>query len=245
MTPSMLVELFAEDKEIRPVESQSLADQVYRQLRESLMRGRFQPHQRLKVRDLAAALGTSETPVREAIFQLVRDRAIELKPRHYIRVRRLTVAEYLEIRDIRLRLEPLAAERALQHMDAETLARLAESHDALIAAEQRGDHPQAIQMNFDFHFGIYWKSQMPVLIELLESLWIQVGPLLNHLYPFGRPTYPGRHQHEHVLEALRRRDREGLCEAIRQDLLEGGQNFLRHIEEIERREAADAADAAG
>jgi DNA-binding GntR family transcriptional regulator len=48
-----------------------------------------------------------------------------------------------------------------------------------------------------------------------------------------------------VIEALRRRDREGLCDAIRQDLLEGGQNFLRHIEELERRETAKAAAAAG
>jgi DNA-binding GntR family transcriptional regulator len=243
--PSKMVELFAEDRDIKPVESQSLADLVYRQLRENLMRGRFQPHQRLKVRDLAAALGTSETPVREAIFQLVRDGAIELKPRHYIRVRRLTVAEYLEIRDIRLRLEPLAAERALPHIDEGTLDRLEAVHRALVDAEAREDHYQAIQKNFDFHFGIYWKSEMPVLIELLESLWIQVGPMLNHLYPDGRPTYAGRHQHVNVIEALRRRDREGLCDAIRQDLLEGGQNFLRHIEELERRETAKGADAAG
>ena len=84
------------------VEAPSRSDRVYRQLRERLMRGILKPHQRLRIRELAAALGTSETPVREAIFQLVRDGGLELKPHHYIRVRRLSLAEYFELRDIRL-----------------------------------------------------------------------------------------------------------------------------------------------
>src|SRR3546814_20073949 len=71
---------------------------------------------------------------------------------------------------------------------------------------------------------------MPTLIELLESLWIRVGPLLNDLYPDGHPTYEDRHQHEVVLDAPRKSDGYMLREAIRQDLLEGGRNFLRHLE---------------
>src|SRR5262245_34168818 len=65
---------------LAPLESQSLSDAIYRQLCERLMRGLLKPHQRLKIRDLARALGVSETPVREAVFQLVRDGALELKP---------------------------------------------------------------------------------------------------------------------------------------------------------------------
>lgn len=140
------------------LEAQSLADRVYEQLRTALMRTELEPHQRLKIRDLAARLGTSETPVREALFQLVRDGAVELKPRHYVRVRRLSLAEYLEIRDIRLKLEPLAAERALPHVDDATLEHLDHTHRRLIAAEQSDDFREALQMNFAFHFGIYWRS---------------------------------------------------------------------------------------
>ena len=75
------------------IETPSRSDRVYRQLRERLMRGILKPHQRLRIRELAAALGTSETPVREAIFQLVREGGLELKPHHYIRVRRLSLPE--------------------------------------------------------------------------------------------------------------------------------------------------------
>jgi DNA-binding GntR family transcriptional regulator len=222
------------------VEAPSRSDRVYRQLRERLMRGILKPHQRLRIRELAAALGTSETPVREAIFQLVRDGGLELKPHHYIRVRRLSLTEYFELREIRLLLEPLAAERALEHIDDAMIDRLAAIHKTLIAAEKSRDYYSAIQANFDFHFGIYLRSGMPQLIGLLENLWIQVGPMLNHLYPHGHPTYDGRHQHEHVLKALRARDGAALSAAIRNDMLEGGRYFVRHLEKLER-ETAEAA----
>ncbi|MEQ8813494.1 GntR family transcriptional regulator [Thalassobaculum sp.] len=220
---------------LEPLASVSLSEQVYGRLRTALMRAELKPDQRLKIRDLAAKLGTSETPVREAIFQLAREGALEIKPRYFVRVRRLSLSQYLENRDIRLQLEPLAAERALPHIRPEDIDQLARLHAKLIAAEQSRDYPTALEANFDFHFGLYWRSAMPTLIELLESLWIRVGPLLNELYPHGHPTYDGPHQHEVVLDALRRRDGYMLREAIRQDLLEGGRNFLRHLEAKEGR----------
>jgi DNA-binding GntR family transcriptional regulator len=222
------------------IETPSRSDRVYRQLRERLMRGILKPHQRLRIRELAAALGTSETPVREAIFQLVRDGGLELKPHHYIRVRRLSLPEYFEARDIRLMLEPLAAERAIDNIDDGMIRRLEAIHESLIAAENARDYDVAIQANFDFHFGIYLRSEMPQLIAMLENLWIQLGPMLNHLYPHGHPTYDGPHQHRLVLEALRARNAAALGAAIRADMLEGGRLFVRHLERMEREEAEAA-----
>jgi DNA-binding GntR family transcriptional regulator len=215
------------------LDPQSLTDRIYTQFSERLMRGELKPHQRLRIRDMAQELGTSETPVREAVFQLVRDNALELKPRHYVRVRKLSVSEYMEIRDIRLKLEPMAAQRALPHIDAAAVEELAGFHDELVSAEASQEFDRAIQANFDFHFGLYRRSQMRGLIRILESLWVQIGPLLNFLYPYGHPTYAGLHQHVHVLNALRRRDETELAEAVRNDLIEGGRKFISHLEELE------------
>src|SRR3546814_9540451 len=70
---------------LEPLDSVSLSEQVYGRLRSALMRAELKPDQRLKIRDLAAKLGTSETPVREAIFQLAREGALEIKPRYFVR----------------------------------------------------------------------------------------------------------------------------------------------------------------
>jgi DNA-binding GntR family transcriptional regulator len=206
----------------------SRSDHVYRYLREELMRGELKPHERIRIRELAAKLSTSETPVREAIFQLVRDGALELKPHSYVRVRRLSLEEYLEGRDIRLMLEPHAAEHALDHVTDADIARLEKIHRALIAAEKKRDYQAAVLRNYDFHFGIYRRSGMTQLLDILETLWMRLGPMLNlYLYRDGTPYSGTGHQHENVLDALRRRHARALKKAVRDDMMEGGRNFVR------------------
>jgi len=217
-------------------ETGPLSELVYVRLRRALMRAELKPHQRLKVRDLAQQMGTSETPVREALFQLAHEGAIEIRPRYYIRVRRLSLQEYTEIRDIRMNLEPMAAERALPFIDDAVIDQLAATHEALVKAEAEQDWPTALQTNFDFHFGLYSRSGMSTLTEVLESLWIRVGPVLSELYPDAHPTYAERHQHQNVLDALRARDSYSLREAIRMDLIEGGRNLRQHLSEYETAE---------
>ncbi len=221
---------------LQQVDGQSRTDRVYHQMRDRLMRGIFQPHQRLRISELSQAFGTSETPVREAIFQLIRDGAVEAKTHSYYRVRKLSVAEYMERREIRLMLEPLAARRAMDNMTVEGVDLLERLHGKLMAAEEAKDYETAVRANFDFHFGLYRQSKMPALIGMLENLWIQHGPMLNHLYPDGHPTYDGDHQHVNVLKALRSRDVEALCLAVHEDLIEGGRMFVAHLEELERRD---------
>lgn len=67
-----------------PEASESLSRVVYDRLRDKLMRAELHPHQRLKVRELSREMGTSETPVREALFQLAHQGAIEIKPRFFL-----------------------------------------------------------------------------------------------------------------------------------------------------------------
>lgn len=219
------------------VQARSLSSQIYGHLRQMLMSARLKPGDRLKIRDLARQMGTSETPVREALFQLVKDGALEMKSGHYFRVRRMSAAEYLELRDIRLVLEPLAALHALPHVDDAFLANLISIHDKLIEAESSKDYPVALQSNYDFHFAVYRRSQMPHLIDILERMWIQVGPLLTFLYPYGHPIYDARHQHLDVIDAFKAKDSDALRHAIEQDLIQGGRNFVRHLLEVEAQQA--------
>ena len=58
----------------------NLQDQLYQRIREGLLAGRFQPGERLKIRDLAAEWGTSPMPVRAALQRLVAEGALEGEP---------------------------------------------------------------------------------------------------------------------------------------------------------------------
>ena len=75
------------------------------------MAGRFWPGQRLRIREIALAMGVSQTPVREAIMQLVREGGLEMRSSQAIKVVKLSVARYKELREVRMLLEGLATRR--------------------------------------------------------------------------------------------------------------------------------------
>ena len=117
--------------------------------------------------------------MREAIFQLIRDGAVEAKTHSYFRVRKLSVAEYLELREIRLLAGAAGRAAGAGAPDGNDIDLLERHHENLIAAETAHDYETAVRVNFDFHFGLYRQSRMPALIAILENLWIQHGPMLN------------------------------------------------------------------
>ncbi|BBK42565.1 GntR family transcriptional regulator [Allostella vacuolata] len=223
----------AMDESFGPLERESLTARVYGELRAALMEGRFWPGHRFKIRELAAAMRVSETPVREALMQLVRERGLEMHAGRSITVARLSLAQYLELRTIRLMLEGLAAETAATRIGPDGIATLAAAHEELVAAERAGRWRAAIRANWRFHHTLYRAAAMPELLALLEGLWLRNGPLLNYLYPHAMPTYAGRHRHLEVLDALARRDAVQVRAAIQADTIEGGRLLVQLLEDME------------
>ena len=219
--------------ELAPVVRANLSGQVYASLRAALLEGRLWPGQRLKIRDLARSLRVSETPVREAVMQLVRERALVLSSNRSLTVVRLSLAQYVELRRIRLELEGMAAAEATAHVTRGLLAELRAIHRRLLAAERAGDWADAVRLNWHFHALIYRSAEMPELLNLIEGLWLRTGPLLNYQYPHAPPTYPGRHRHLDVLDRLRDADAAGVRAAIQADTREGGARLLALLEKID------------
>lgn len=222
--------------QVRSIGRESLTTKVYDELRAGLMEGRFRPGYRFKIRDLAAAMNVSETPCREALMQLVRERVLNMDAGRSISVAPLTLAQYLELRSIRLHLEGMAAEAAARHITPAQLRRLEELHQGLMKAQANRDWPGAVRINWQFHHGVYTAAQMPELLSLIEGIWLRNGPMLNLQYPDAAPTYDGDHQHLAVMEGLRRRDAAKVRKAIQDDTIEGGRRFVALLERIDRGE---------
>jgi DNA-binding GntR family transcriptional regulator len=213
-----------------PVARDSLTRIVYNNLRLALMEGRFWPGHRFKIRELAASMRVSETPIREALMQLVRARALELLDGRSIIVAHMSLAQYLELRTIRLFLEGTAAESATARITDEGIAQMAALHEELVAAEAEKRWSDAVRANWRFHHRLYEAAEMPELLAILDDIWMRNGPLLNYHYPHAPPTYPGPHEHLRVLENLRRRDAAGVRDAIQTDMRQGGVNLVKLLE---------------
>jgi DNA-binding GntR family transcriptional regulator len=211
----------------------SLTMKVYAELEAALFEGRLHPGQRLKIRELAAAMGVSETPVREAIMQLVRTGALKMETARAITVAGLTLAQYLELRTIRFELEGLAAGEAARHATEAEIAALGEAHERLMEAERAGDAVAANKANWAFHGGLYRAARMPQLMEIISNIWHRNGPMHALHYPDAPPTYPGRHRHLDILDALRAHDPAAARAGLKADLMEGGANLVRILTERE------------
>lgn len=78
-----------------------------------------------------------------------------------------------------------------------------------------GDFAGALASNEEFHFGLSRMAGLPIHFRMIEMLWAQCGPLLNHFYgQRGAVWAPQRHPHRAVVTALRRRDGVAARKAI-------------------------------
>jgi DNA-binding GntR family transcriptional regulator len=195
---------------------------IYEELRKALMAGVMQPGQVLSYRSLAEALGTSPMPVRDAVRRLITERALEAQPNRTIMVPLLTPERVEEIYKIRISLEGLAAEEAARHVTDKDVAELQALENEMEAAQRSGAVRKYVDANWRFHFKVYGLAGLPQLIDLIESLWLQIGPMINtQLAPFDH--------HNAAIEALARRDGAAAREAMARDLGESRQTLLTRM----------------
>lgn len=197
----------------------NLSEQVYGTIRASLMDGRYEPGERLTIASLAEQMGVSITPVREAIFRLVTERALEMRAATSIHIRRLSAPELREIQLIRHHLEGEAAAQAARKIAPAGLAALERLQSSFTAAAAH-DPLEASRVNREFHFRLAEAAEMPLLYATIEAMWAQMGPLI-HLYHLNTPTRvlaSGDHGHYPLLRALALGDAEGARRAIQEDI---------------------------
>lgn len=222
----------SETIEFEAVERENLGDIVYGRIADALIKGRFVPGARLTIRDLAQSLGTSVTPVRDAILRLIQDEALDQKTPRDVRVPVITEARYREIRQIRVKLEGLAArETALkaQAADIAQLRGLIERNEQAIADQAWFD---ALSLNQTFHFALADTAKMTVLSGILYRLWLQMGPLIAECYAGGGRLMIDNHYR--ILRAVEDRNPDAAEAAIAEDILEAGELI---IDKLRKRQA--------
>lgn len=224
---------------------QTLGSDVYRQIRELLMSGRLMPGEQLSLRKTATALGVSVMPVREATHHLVAEQALEVAPNRAVRVPTMTVSQFREITAIRIHLEGMAVRKAAIDGDAGLITELARLN-TFIEQEMglpRPDATRIIAANKSLHFAAYEAARMPMLLAMIETLWLRVGPILNYDLRSGSTRTVERvavSHHARLIDALAKRDPEAAALALEGDI----SSAAAFIIDAQVLVAADADDAA-
>jgi DNA-binding GntR family transcriptional regulator len=207
------------DLRLSRIERETVQQRVYEVLRDQLMRGAFEPGQKLKIAELAGALGTSALPVREALGRLVAERAVESLPNRSVRIPNLTKAALQDLREARFAIEGLAVERAAAHMTPATLSLLEELIQTQRASDAEHVAEASAERNRAFHFTIYRQSTSTVLLPIIESLWLQFGPYLRIASErFDGREGRGTNFHLDIVGALARGDGTAARAALESDI---------------------------
>lgn len=111
--------------DLEKAQRMSLTMQVEGRLKSALIVGTLKPGARLVTKEIAEQLGTSITPVREALLRLVSSGALDATPAQAFLVPEISLGRYHEITTIRKNLEGMAVEQAARYMDKTKLAHAA------------------------------------------------------------------------------------------------------------------------
>jgi len=191
---------------------------IYQELRRSLMAGAFMPGTKVTLRSVSGQIGTSVMPVREAINRLIAERALEVIGDRQVIVPVMTAEKFAEIVHWRVELESAAARTACRHVTAEIIAELESINSRMVDAADRDQRDALLRLNYEFHFRIYNTAGSAILLPMIESLWLQVGPFTYFSTPSPKTLWNAKH-HKEILKALKSGDGDAAADAIRQDIL--------------------------
>lgn len=206
----------------------ALADQVVVRLRNAIMEGTLPPEEPLREAALAAALGVSRGPVREAISQLEREGLVIVRPNRSALVARLSHEDLEEVYSLRVALELLAARRVCQAADPQHVEQLQEVVRTMNSVPGNiVSAPDAAALDLRFHDVIFRASGHGRLIGCWNDLKPQIYVFLlqrNTANPdFGRLLVRG---HQEIVDALAAGEKTGFIDILTQHLEAGYRRVL-------------------
>ncbi|MBG1232322.1 GntR family transcriptional regulator [Aestuariivirga litoralis] len=210
-------------KRFAPIVRETVNDKVYAELRRSLIHGEFSTGETLRIADLAEKFQTSTMPVRDALSRLVSEQALEALPNRSVRVPVTTRDRIDDLARARCLVEGqviLLAMPNLTPADFTKLKRLNEECEKAFGARDENSVLLAIETNHAFHYHIYHAAHSPVLIPIVESLWLQSGPYVRQSAALHdeRNDPAGTAHHWKLIAALEHGDGPAAVTALTNDI---------------------------
>lgn len=197
-----------------PLGAELLSTTIKRLLLDRILGGEYQLGQRIVELQLAKELGTSQSPVREALRDLAALGIVTIHPRRGARVRFPTAKELADVSVVRSELDALAARLAVGAISPQTLDELGALLDEMAAAAEAQDHRTLPFADARFHATIAAASDNSAVTRVFE----QLEPFARTFITFSLPNVDVSgilREHAEILAALRARDADRAAEAAR------------------------------
>ncbi len=187
---------------------------------------------------MAREEGVSQTPVREALKQLVSEGLLEHVPYRGIRVVTLSVADAEDLYASRAVLEPMAARHAAAEISPEELKELTSLHHRMLACEVPARLKEYRDLNRRFHETIISASRRPFLMRTLGHLWSAFPTMLWSNVPkiavssLPEREEPDAEEHAEIVASLAAHDPERAAEAVKRHVEAAGETLVAAMRSV-------------
>lgn len=214
---------------VLPASLTNTAEQeAYLYLQHALRTGRYKPGERLISEEIAAEIGMSRMPVREAFRRLAADGLVTLRPNRGCVVAGLSFDELYETFEIRSVLEGLAVRLATPKMTEEHFEELERLLDRMERAGHSGSSDWVLRHQ-EFHSAIYTLSGRPKLIRQISALHVVIEPYMRIWFDYVNKPLSAREEHDQLIKVLALKDCAKAEEVMRKHILETAPTLANYV----------------
>jgi DNA-binding GntR family transcriptional regulator len=197
------------------VEVPDLVGVIQTRLQSAILEGRLAPGDRIVEAELARQMGVSRAPVREAARRLESIGLLVSRPRHGFAVRTISVKQVVDLYDVRIHLEVMAAELACRNATDTQLAGLVDKVDDMVRQADHLAQAERVALDLAFHSTICELSGNAYLHRVFDNIQTEVRLFVA----LSENTYSDPHAlaetHRPIAQAIARRDAQAAQQALR------------------------------
>jgi DNA-binding GntR family transcriptional regulator len=205
----------------------STADRLEHELERLILEGEYQPGARINENALAARFDVSRGALREACRLLQRSGLVNIVPNQGSFVAALSVAEIVNLFDVRACLGRLAGQRAAATATRAALQEMRDLIDKMDEASRTADASRYIGLNIAFHAALYGTTGNAQLAALDAQMGKQLRIYRRHGLEFGGGLTVSNVEHRSILAAIERGDCEAAGNEVEKHIENGRDRFIR------------------
>jgi len=201
-------------------------DAIVEQIRNEILSGRLAPGSPLRQETLAADLGVSHIPIREALLKLEAEGLVSITPRCGATVAALSGEEYEELNDMRVALECCVLRIAIPRMTPRDLEAAEEINDRIERQPSR-----YAELNTAFHLALYEPARRPRILAAITSLLRNDERYIRREVRVAGNTKATQREHRQLLKLIKKGETEEACRLLTDHILAPADTLLADLRE--------------
>lgn len=208
-------------------------DNTYYALKQKIIDSELKPDQVVQEENLAALLGVSRTPLREAIQRLENEEFLVRQPNGRLKVASVTLKEVEEIFLIRSMLEGYIAKNAARHATEQDIHHLKTMIEKIKHSFQLGASQDFVSYGFEFHDYLSQISQLKTFEKILNQLRDHALRYCRYVTMHGDWNTQADEEHNYILQMIATRNEEGAERAMQDHILSSLTTAVERIRGIQ------------